>query len=575
MKTGLVWIVWLGIWMFTSGIACESREHESPARKGFQCPVEGTSTDVASMVDQARPGGGPASAATAHCVATGAECFPEFSRWMRVMDPDPAVSCGVWHEFSSELGLPQVAVGRSRVSLLPRPGTVGAEGIRALDVSSMTLDEIQDRVAKLSSAREITATAADEDQVRELAPLGNRLVALVVQTDLQRPAVLSAFPGLRALAIRVGRPFSGDPVRLGALERLELEVPPGARTTLVGAMRDLGVSPAHLRELKVQGEIGGDFVRWLGGFDQLELLHLDWLALFEPVDLRPLGDLCRLQDLSLRGGEGLFEATWALTARLPRLRALSVVSATGEPVNAGDLPQGLAALRLEGKMSQEDLEAISRRSTLTTLALAGKGAGGVILDLEPLRRLRISRLDLIGDYQPGKPITSVRHLRWIAMARTRAMDLSSWTELTGLDLTLTDAWALKLPAARNLLQLRLQDVGERPVPVTARALSEALSGEATTISLLTDGLDQLPAAWPVRLETLRLSGSRIDDRLWTTLAGTPHLKRLFLAHTAVTRRSFNAFLKTGRAELAVVQLFDTGVAPRRSLTFRGGNVSTY
>ncbi len=92
--------------------------------------------DVGSMVDQARPGGKTESAATAHCVAEGAECLPEFSRWMRVTDPDPAVSCGVWHEFSSELGLPQVAGGRSPVSLLPRPGTNGAEGIRALDVGS-------------------------------------------------------------------------------------------------------------------------------------------------------------------------------------------------------------------------------------------------------------------------------------------------------------------------------------------------------------------------------------------------------------------------------------------------------
>ncbi|PKN43952.1 MAG: hypothetical protein CVU59_12930 [Deltaproteobacteria bacterium HGW-Deltaproteobacteria-17] len=415
-------------------------------------------------------------------------------------------------------------------------------------------------------------TAEDEDQVRELAPLGGRLVALVVQTDLQRPAVLSAFPGLRALAIRVGHPFSGDPARLGALERLDLEVPPGARTTLVGAMRDLGVSPAHLRELKVQGEIEGDFIRWLRDFDQLELLHLDWLALFEPVDLRPLGDLCQLQDLSLRGGEGLFGATWALTARLPGLRALSIVSVTGEPVNIGDLPQGLAALRLEGKLSQEDLEAISRLSALTTLALAGKGAGGVIPDLEPLRRLRISRLDLIGDYQLGKPIASVRHLRWIAMSRTRALDLSSWTDLTHLDLTLTDAWALKLPAARNLRHLRLQDVGQRPAPVTARALSEALSAEAAEITLITDGLDQLPGSWPSSLATLRLSGSRVDDRLWPTLAGATNLRRLFLGGAAVTRRGFNAFLKAGGDRLAVVQLHDSGVAPRRTLTWRGKGI---
>ena len=561
MKKALMWIVGLGIWMFTSGCACEPWEPEE-----LETPAPGACEDGASPPEEATLAPG---AQFAHCESSGAACFPEFSRWMRVTDPDPVVSEGRWHDFPADLGLSPVPAGRAPVALLPRPGA-GSPEVAFIDVSALTLDAIRARVSGLATATAIAATAADEDQLRELAPLGGRVTSLVVQLPLTEPAALAPFTSLRALSVRAGRPFDGGQALLGGLERLELEVPPGSHTVLTGALRDLGVSPAHLRELKIQGEIDREFLRFLRNYRQLELLHLDWLVLTDPVELSPLSQLCRLRELQVQGGEGLFDAAWTLAAKLPRLRALSVRSLSWEPVDAARIPAGLTALRVEGRLSQADLEAISRLGTLGALSLAGKGgAGGEPLDLEPLRRLRVSRLELTGEFHLLRPVASVKRLRWIAMPKTRAIDLSQWTDLTHLDLTLTNAWALKLPATRRLLDLRIQDVAETPAPLSARDVAAALSDEATGVALFTDGLDRLPPAWPARLETLRLAAPRVDDGLWATLGASLGLRRLFLARAAVSRGAFDAFLKTAPTRLSVVQLHDTGIAPRRSLTFRG------
>jgi len=111
-KTQLVWLVFLGI--MVSGTSCA---REEPKDEEVRSWLLRSCEPDASRPPELTPVPGKEFA---HCDLQVPGCFPEFSRWMLVTDPDPAVSEGSWHDFPADLGMSPVPTGHARVALLPR-----------------------------------------------------------------------------------------------------------------------------------------------------------------------------------------------------------------------------------------------------------------------------------------------------------------------------------------------------------------------------------------------------------------------------------------------------------------------
>ncbi len=519
--------------------------------------------------------------------------FPEITRFVRVRTVEPFGIPGRWQSFPSRLGTDPVTRRLERTGFVPRAGkapfqwevhpfglSVSAddrtfafldlparlEGERVYaDLSRLTLAQVAQFVELHPDVREFSLSLSGTRQMEPIRPIRDRVIALHLQEAVDNLEMLDSWPRLAALSMRVARPPRGR-IHLTELSHLEIEMVPGARFTPGDILLALGADPHRLHTLEIRGSIDASTLEAVSAFRQLVRLQLDGLGHRVP-DLSPLSHLCRLRDLDISGGDGLF-ARGSETASRLHLEVLSLRSFTAKTGELALLPETLGALRLEGPLTAENLAGISRLTRLNTLSLRTRGRLAPVLDLSALAKLPLTQLELQGDFaMNGDTAPGLVHtLQWIVGENTRHLPLDRFGQLTHLDLTLTAPDVQIIwPTRQRLRTLRWRDHAETPTPVSWEHLQQALSPEALVLDLATAALPW-PATgfqWPDTLEELSLVHSGVDDSIFTEPA-LSRLRRLWLAGAAVTRKGAE---KPGHTNLSRLTLFDTAGAPGETLVW--------
>lgn len=510
---------------------------------------------------------------------------PVFARrWQWV--PQPAETAGNWRVRGSLDPVLQEPRDREPGALLP---CCRSTPLEVLPAHRLTLAEIDMRVRQIPASARVAAVVMDDDELARLAPLGERVVSLAVQGGLQNLAALSAFPNLEALSLRITDELRIHPVKLEKLQHLEIGRVFGARISAAFVLDAMGTSPAVLRELMLTGEIENADLERIAQFPFLETLTLDFIVPEGNLLLDRAGPLCRLRELEIRAGRGLFPAIWAWAAAHPNLKALSARSLSHEPVRAATLPFGLHTLRLAGKIGDQDLEILSHADSLRHLELEDEihlysspetdnltdfpfenppAIPGVPVDLEPLRRLRLEVLSLQGDFRlPRHPLATVRRLRWVTGIHVTALDFSEWTTLQALELVLQSVWALRLPNAGQLQILKLQDLSDPPLQLKSAAVAAALTRQAQALHLEMPGLTGDMTA-PGTVRHVILAGPAAGPQTLSQLAAwKPQTLeiRASPAETAIWQAFFRNFPETLRR----VRLFDVQAARGEDWVWEG------
>lgn len=414
----------------------------------------------------------------------------------------PVEPSGKWRVRSATPSM-ETPDDRKAGALLP---TKTSQTLEVLPAHRLTLDEIDVRVKQIPVSARVAAVVMDDDELARLAPLGDRVVSLVVRGNLRDLFALSVFPNLEALSLYTTQTTRLRPVKLNKLRHLELTF--NTPLLLAPLLHALKLSSIELQELVLSGEIHNSELTALSRFPFLEVLVLDFLIPDQNIRLDFAGPLCHLRELDIRAGNGLFEVLWSWVAFHPRLEVLSARSLTHEPLHIYDIPSSLRVLRLAGQMNEEDIIALSRVASLRHLELTTPDTSPVnnatsrlyfpfsnrldlpsgTLHLETLRHLRLESLTLQGNFRLPSQFSSVRHLRFVAGPNVQVLDLSRWTSLENLELILQNAWALRLPTANQLRTLSLQDLSDPPVQIPANWITASLAKQVDQLRLEVPGL---------------------------------------------------------------------------------------
>ncbi len=483
---------------------------------------------------------------------------------------------------------PDIPREREAVALLPRIRPASLEIVLA---HRMTLEGISRRLAQLPGTAQVAAVVMDEGDLALLAPLGERLVSLVVAGGMRDLGALAAFPRLQALSLQAAAGMRLRAVHLGRLRHLELMGPEDWDVPLAALLDALGPRPETLRELVLSGEWSIEAMDAVARFPLLEALVIDSVQVEAAPDLDRMGPLCRLRELDIRAGRGLFPALWAWLKTHPRLEVLAARSLVHEPVRVGAVPAGLEALRLSGWMEERDVNAMAAAVHLRELrlenpephpAVRGVADGGApsflfsrqgparpqFVELEELRRLKLEALDLEGNFRlPQAPLDSVRRLRWITGKNVGALDLSDWTHLEELEVVLLSGWALRLPRAGRLERLHLQDLSDPPLRVEAAAVSASLSPRMHALRLVVPGfVGDLSVPGTVR--RVELAGGICTKRLLETIASWDP-ESLELHGCPLEKADLQAFFRAFPGTLRRLRLSGIQAAPGEDWTWEG------
>lgn len=491
----------------------------------------------------------------------------------------PAEPSGKWRVRSTTPSI-EIPDDRKAGALLP---TGTSQTLEILPAHRLTLDEIDARVKQIPASARVVAVVMDDDELVRLAPVGDRVVSLVVRGNLRDLFALSVFPNLEALSLYLTQTTRLRSVKLNKLRHLELTF--NMPLLLAPVLNALELSPSKLQELLLSGEIHNSELTALSRFPFLEVLVLDFLIPDQNIRLDFAGSLCHLRELDIRAGNGLFEVLWPWVAFHPRLEVLSARSLTHEPLHINNIPSSLRVVRLAGNINEEDIIALSRVASLRHLELTTPDTNpatnatpsfpfsnhldfpSVALHLETLRHLRLESLTLQGNFQLPSQLSSVRHLRFIAGPHVQVLDVSRWTSLENLELILQNAWALRLPTTNQLRTLNLQDLSDPPVQIPANWITASLAKQVDQLRLEMPGLiGEISILSTVRQAIL--AGPAASS---TTLSQLPHWKPeiLEVRSSPASMVDWATFFRAFPTTLRHVRLLDIHVAPGQDWVWDG------
>lgn len=464
-------------------------------------------------------------------------------------------------------GVPAGTPDKPAASIPGKPAPPAVANFSSFKIYPLS-DSDMERIAQLRSVEGVNldnrqVTDAQLAQLLAMPPL-KRLATLSLRNNRlssRGVAALAAFTNLRRLELGSSPRFSRklDEVTVAALTRLEHLEHLGLNGFVlepsgVAALRSL----KRLRELRVgQAIIDERGLRAIAELRELEKLELPAAVTGSLLVLKPLGKLSSLAVASFP--EPPPEARLVTAADVLEL----VTDAQGRPLADGLRCVGgevatdgqgrltglkLAPLRERPQMTNAVISWINRCTHLESLSLHGgvDVAGLATLELPGLKHLDIRQVG--GEGEVLRAVERLPHLESLAVPeQTGDKDLAALRVLSRLEVL-------------NLSGSRVRGAGLKHLPAPEKLLELQAAG-----SDWADAHGEQLRRF-TSLRRLDLSGTRISDRVLSSLGGLVQLESLRLAEVAGVTKAGLQELGALR-QLVELDLWRTGVAPADRLGF--------